>query len=278
MRETIEFRISESWAQKFLEPGLGESLGGSVRKVVLPMEDPRVKFIGDLDREFWKNGRAFFTYSHVSRHYTRRELEAAELLQLLIRPTFEPPGEMCGTEYDDAAACQHCGSGAPQKTDLHLDIRRIPKKKDLAVTIAGEVVVSARLVKALLEHGITGVEYRPVRHKNGALSDAWRQLVVTAPPVDIVPPTRVGVDPFKLDREGRFRCPLKHVVGLNRLSELWVKRARHDGSDWVTTRQCIGSRQGVLRPRAQLLVSPRLYRLLLELKAKRFEVEVAHWV
>jgi hypothetical protein len=278
MRETIEFRISESWAQEFLEPGLGESLGGSVRKVVLPMDDPRVKLIGDLDREFWKNGRAFFTYAHVSRHYTRRELEAAEVLQLLIRPTFEPPGEMCGTEYDEAAACQHCGAGAPQLTELHLDVRRIPKKKDLAVTIAGEIVVSARLVNALAKHGITGAAYRPVRHKTGIVSDEWRQLVVTAPPVDIAPPTRAGVDPFNLDREGRYRCPLKHVAGLNRLSELWVKRARHGGSDWSRTRQLIGARRGVLRPEEQLLISPRLYRLLLEQKAKRFEVEVAHWV
>ncbi|HEX8705874.1 MAG TPA: hypothetical protein VF815_43970, partial [Myxococcaceae bacterium] len=237
MRETIEFRISESWAQEFLEPDLGESLGGSVRKVVLPMDDPRVKLISDLDREFWKRGRAFFTFAHVSRHYTRKELEAAEVLQLLIRPTFEPEGEMYGTEYDDAAACQHCGAEAPQLTDLHLDVRRIPKKKDLAVTIAGEMVISARLAKALLEHGITGAEYRPVRHKTGVVSDEWRQLVVTAPPVNIVPPTRAGIDPFDLDREGRYRCPLKHVVGLNRLSELWIKRVRYNSSDWVTTRQ-----------------------------------------
>ncbi|HLL02822.1 MAG TPA: hypothetical protein VK539_19725 [Myxococcaceae bacterium] len=278
MRETIELRISEERAAKFLEPGLGTMLGDSVRKVVLPMDDPRVRFIGDLDREFSKKGRAFFTYWHIYRHYTGVELKAAELLQLVIRPTFEPPGEMCGTEYDEPAACPKCGAGAPQLTELHLDVRRVPKKKDLAVTIAGEIVVSARLVKALLERGITGAEYRPVRHQTGAITDEWRQLVVTAPAVDIAPLTQVGSHPFDLDREGRYRCPLKHVVGLNRLSELWVKRVRNHASDWLLTRQYIGARQGVLRPNRQLLISPRLYRLLLELKAKRFEVEVAHWV
>lgn len=278
MRETIEIRVSEERAAKFLEPGLGTMLGDSVRKVVLPIEDPRVKFIGDLDREFSKKGRAFFTFWHIYRHYTRAELDAAELLQLVVRPTFEPPGEMCGTGYDEDAACPKCGAGAPQLTELHLDVRRIPKKKDLAVTIAGEIVVSARLVKALLERGITGAEYRPVRHKTGAISEEWRQLVVTAPPVEVAPPTRVGSDPFNLDREGRYRCPLKHVAGLNRLSELWLKRPRRDSSDWLLTRQYIGVRRGVLRPEQQLLISPRLYRLLLELKAKRFEVEVAHWV
>lgn len=261
----------------FLEPELGTWLGDSVRKVVLPMEDPRVNFIGDLDREFSKRGKAFFFGWSILRHYTRRELAAAEVLQLLIRSIFEPPGEMCGTEYDDAAACPRCGAGAPQLTELHLDVRRIPKNKDLAVSIAGEIVLSARLVKAFQEHGITGAEYRPVRHKTGALSEGWYQLVIISQPVDIVLPTRMGRGPFDLDEGGRFRCPLKHVAGLNRLSELWVSRTGHDGSDWVRTRQFVGMRRGVLRPEEQLLISPRLYQLLVELKAKRFDVEVAHW-
>jgi hypothetical protein len=278
MRETIEFRISEERVKTFLEPGLGTPIGYGTIKVVLPIEDPRVRFIGDLNREFSKKGRAFFTFWDIVRRYTRKELQAAELLLLLIRPTFEPEGEMYGTKYDESAACPRCGAGAPQLTDLHLDVRRIPKNKDLAITIAGEIVVSARLVKALHKHGITGAEYRPVRHKTGAVVEEWRQLVVTSKAVDIVLPTHVGNNPFDLDEPGEYRCPLKHVAGLNRISELWVKRAGHDGSDWVRTRQLIGVRRGVLRPEEQLLISPRLYRLLLELKAKRFEVEVAYWV
>jgi len=277
MRETIEFRIPEDRAAMFLEPGLGTSLGGTVRKVVLPRDDPRVKLIGDLEREFHKREKSFFYGWHISRRYTRKELEAAQLLQLLIRPTFEPPGEMSGTEYDESAACPHCGAGATLKGDLHLDLQRIPKKKDLALTIAGEAVVSAQLVKALREHGMTGAEYRPVRHKTGVVSKEWRHLVITSSPVDIIPPTRVGTKPFDLDEQGGYRCPLRHVAGLNRLSELWVRHAGTDGSDWIRTRQLIGTRRGVLRPEAQLLISPRLYRLLVSLKAKRFEIEVAHW-
>lgn len=277
MRESIEFRLPEDRAAEFLEPGLGKSLGDGVWQLVLPMEDPRVQLIGDLNREFYKRGRVFFTFWNIRRQYTSKELQSAELLHLLIRPTFEPSGEMCGTKYDDAAACSLCGAGAPQLTDLHLDARRIPKKKDLAITIAGEVVLSSRVVDALQQQGITGAEYRPVRHKTGTLLEEWRQLVVTSKPVSFVPPTRVGANPFDLDEDGNYRCPRKHVAGLNRISEFWVKRTTHDGSDWARTRQFIGVRRGVLRPESQLLISPRLYRLLLELKAKRFEVEVAHW-
>ncbi|HEX8702459.1 MAG TPA: hypothetical protein VF815_26735 [Myxococcaceae bacterium] len=277
MRETIEFRVPEDRAAEFLEPGLGTSLGGTVRKVVLPMDDPRVKRIGDLEREFHKREQSFFYGWHISRRYTQKELEAAELLQLLVRPTFEPPGELCGTEYNESAACPHCGAGASIRGDLHLDLQRIPKKKDLALTIAGEAVISDKLVKALRKHGITGAEYRPVRHKTGAVSKEWHHLVVTSSAVDIISPTRVGTKPFDLDEQGNYRCPLKHVAGLNRLSELWVRRADTDGSDWVRTRQFIGTRRGVLRPESQLLISPRLYHLLVDLKAKRFEFEVAHW-
>jgi hypothetical protein len=276
MRETIEFRISEDRAARFLEPGLGKLLGETTRQIVLPADDPRVRFIGDLNREFSKRGGVFFTFWDIRRQYTSKELQSAELLHLLIRPTFEPPGEMCGTQYDDTAACPHCGAGARQETALYLDVRRIPRK-DLAITIAGEVVVSARLVDALQRHGITGAEYRPVRHKTGEVRQEWRQLVITSRAVDLVPPTRVGANPFDLDEEGHYRCRLEHVAGLNRISELWVKRADHDGSDWVRTRQLIGVRRGVLRPVEQLLISARLYRVLLDLKARRFDVEVAHW-
>ena len=69
-------------------------------------------------------------------------MEKASIFLLFIIPLFEPAGEECGTKYDEAFACAQCSSGAKQVTDLFLDCRRIPKKKDAAVTFAGEIVVS----------------------------------------------------------------------------------------------------------------------------------------
>jgi hypothetical protein len=278
MRETIEFRISEEHAKQFLEPGLGTRLGDSVRKVLLPMTDPRVPFIVELNHEFHRRGDSFYIYSHIHRHYTRRELEDAELLQLLVGSGFGPTGELCGTRYDDAAACPHCGAGAPQLTDLYLDAHRLSKTRDMASSLAGEIVLSARLVEALEAHGITGAEYRPVRHRTGKEVPGWRQLVITSAPVELVPPTLVGGGPFDLDEQGEYRCPREDLAGLNRISELWVKHSDHDRGDWVRTRQFIGTRRGLLRPRQQLLISPRLYRLLQVLNARGFALEVAHGV
>ena len=48
------------------------------------------------------------------------------------------------------------------------------------------------------------------------------------PLLEIVPPTGAGVDPFDEDPEGRYRCPCGHVLGLNRLSELWISVGRSE--------------------------------------------------
>lgn len=248
---------------------------GIVRNVRLPLDDERVRLIGELDREFHKRGRAFFLGWSISRHYTPEEIQSAELFSLRPRSIFEPCGEMCGTEYDESEACSLCGAGARQSTDLHLEPESIPKR-DLSFTIAREIVISKRLAQALQTHGITGAAFLPVRDPTGKLLDDWRQLTITSAPVDIVPPTLIGTTLFDLDEQGKFRCPQGHVLGLGLLSEAWIRRESYDGSDLVRTRQLTGLRRGVLHPRPVILFSPKLYRLLRELKVGRLVVEVAH--
>jgi hypothetical protein len=87
------------------------------------------------------------------------------LLQLIIRATFEPAGEECGTKYDEATACPLCGAGARQVSDLRLDLRKAPKSKHIAKTIAREWVVSQHLAELMLDAGLKGFELGPVRHK-----------------------------------------------------------------------------------------------------------------
>jgi hypothetical protein len=273
MREIIEFRMGEAEA-RMLPGNPGRSLG-IIRSIRLPMQDERVRLIGELNREFNRRGRSFFLGSSISRHYTTEELQLAELFSLRPLSIFEPCGEMCGTEYDESEACSLCGAGARQTTDLRLEPESIPTR-DLSFTIAREIVVSNRLAQALQDHGITGAAFLPVRDPEGRVLENWRQLIVTSDPVDVVAPTLAGSDLFDLDEQGRFRCPQGHLLGLSLLSELWIRRESHDGSDLVGTRQLIGLRRGVLHPRPVLLFSPRLYRLLRVLKVGRMVVEVAH--
>jgi hypothetical protein len=286
MRETIEFRIDEKDARRFLKPEDGIVLGpfgGDVRKLVLETNDIRYAKVGRLQREFRKQGAFFFTYWEIRRKYTKAELEAAELLQLCMNSAFEPDGSQCGTEYDDSAGCPHCGVGARQLNELRLDPGTPPRSKALTRTIAySEIIVSARLVEAMREHGITGARFLPVLRKGGrGVIDAWYQLEVTSRPVGVAPVTRFGVSPFDLDEQGEYRCPLGHIAGLRILSELSVKREDWDGADLCATKQYISYRSrngGVFRPHPLLLISQKLRRVLGELKARGFDLEVAHLV
>ncbi|WNG52086.1 hypothetical protein F0U60_54255 [Archangium minus] len=285
MRETVEFRIEEKDAQRFLQPEDGKVIGqlGSVRKVLLETHDIRVGMIRQLHLEFLKQGSSFFTYWDIRRTYTKKELEAAELFHLRLRSAFEPEGEQCGTKYDESVACPHCGRGARQLNELRLEPGSLPRGKDITRSIAySEIIVSSRLVEALRAHGISGARFLPVLRKDGrGTIDSWYQLEVTSRPLGVAPVTRFGVSPFDPDSRGEYRCPLGHVAGLCPLSELSVRREDWDGSDLCVAAQWIGYRSrngGAFRPYPLLLISQKLRRLLGELKSKGFELEVAHLV
>jgi hypothetical protein len=98
VKELIELRIHEQYAPMLLRPDEGRSLMGLVRQVFLPMDDPRLIRIGELDRQL---GSALFSSWKISRRYSARELAAAKLLHLDVSAIFEPAGEECGTKYDN---------------------------------------------------------------------------------------------------------------------------------------------------------------------------------
>jgi len=131
MRESIEFKIPEEHASRWLENHDGVSLGGSVRKLEPEKGDPRMQIVEKADRELKGRGRSFFTAWRQRRTYTKAELEAAVRFRLRVAAVFEPAGEVCGTKYDEMAACELCGSGAKQVGPLILDVRRIPRESPL---------------------------------------------------------------------------------------------------------------------------------------------------
>jgi len=283
MRELYDFRIEEKHAQRYLKPEDGKVLGETVRRLVLDSTDSRMELIRKLQHDFRKRGDFFVLGWNIQRKYTEKELDEAELLYLFPSATFEPEGEACGTEYDDAAACRHCGAGATQLTELRLATGRLPRGKDIAKTIAyNEVVVSARLVESFQKQGFTGGRFLPIRSQGGRKAiDSWFQLSVESRPLGVAPQTRAGINLFDADEKGEYRCPKGHVLGLNLLSEMWVKREDWDGADVCATKQWVGQRSrdgGAFRPYPLLLISQRMRRLLTDLKAKGHQLEVAHLV
>jgi hypothetical protein len=133
-------------------------------------------------------------------------------------------------------------------------------------------------VEVFQQQLITGAEFRPVRQRpaSSAESKAWFQILVKSHEAQIVPPTKTGVNPFDEDVAGEHRCPLGDLIGLARLSELWVNRSSYAGSDIVASSQFVGTRRGLLRPERFLLVSPKLHRIIEQQKLKGCKIEVAH--
>jgi hypothetical protein len=280
MRESIILRVSKKHAWRVFAPDEGLPLE-TVRKIEIPITDPRLPEIGRLDRELGSAGEGplFFGWE-IRRRYLSEELSSAEVLHLWPSAVFEPAGEETGTIYDEEEACVYCGAGRRQVGDLCLDVRRIPKRADLAATVADELVFSARAAGILIEHSITGLEFRPVRQRGRGqlIAGDWVQPIVTSQPVSVTPPTQYGIDPFNSDPAGEYRCPLGHTLGLNLISELYLDRSTWDQSDFGATRHLVGVRRGLLRPRPSLLVSQRLYQLLAKENLRGFKVEVAHLV
>lgn len=162
MRELIEFRIPERSAQAVLAPSDGTTLGESVRKIALEPTDGRLVAIREADEKRRAEGGAFFTSWEVRRSYSGTELDAAAAFRLIVPTVFEPAGEECGTVYDETSACSICGAGSTQVGELRLDVSRIPRRCDLARSIADELVVSQRAAEALIDADLSGFDLAPV--------------------------------------------------------------------------------------------------------------------
>ena len=286
MQEEYEFRINEKDAKEHLHPTDGVCLSGFVRKVVALSSDPIVAKIKEIQRVFRASGEYFFLGWDVRRRYNNAELNSASTFLLKVKHVFEPCGEECGTLYDESHACNYCGSGSEQMSDLILDSCSLPKRGRLGIakTIAREVVVSQGLVDLFLKNKLRGAEFRPVRKSNRSADvvQGWYQMLVNSAPLSIAASTRTCTELFddlpkqsdepddyfdKLgwegswcDRNGQYICPLGHTIGLHLLSELSVEKAEYE-FDIACTKQCIGVRRGLLRPERLLVVSQRFRQL-----------------
>ncbi len=117
--------------------------------------------------------------------------------------------------------------------------------------------------------------------------------------MDISPRTVFGINPFDLSevdpprtftrwrKDGTmykenfpgkiYKCPNGDNMGLNLLSEAYIKSSTIlDGLDFFASRQTVGTRQGVIRPRHLLFCSNRMMRLIKENGLKGFQFEKAH--
>jgi hypothetical protein len=316
----------------------------TVRKVSFDLTDPRLPKMRRIAAEIQREHDSVLYYSwDLSWRYSSREKASAELFCLEILGRFEPTGEQCNTSYDLSEACTYCGDGRKQMSPLVLDLRKIPRSRDITSSYGAEWVVSQRLAELLMAHRMTGFELAPVRHKALYEDDAWdltetplgRQLLLRAaeegieegswefivwvnspeirPLLDAAhqqhvlqkerdakrrpkslptwyqlkitacvgrtdPRTHFGIDPITDDEAGEFVCPNGHTSGLNLVSEVYLARAQHPGTDFAVTENKCGTRMGVFVPEPEIIVSPRVIALLSEHQMKSYSYSIVHLV
>jgi len=292
MSEFVNVRASETLGQSelvvFLKsrfPQATKPVGRTIVKgtecveVCVPADSPEFEEIRRFIETKKKQGLQGFSDFPIGwylRKYTKTELQSAEVLRLTVSSHFGPSGEECGTIYE--TLCSHCNWGR-QVSDLILDVRRVPQNKDISETIAWvEWVVSSKFIQAFTEQKLRGAEFRPVfEFKNPTKqSKDWHQLKITGNAGKVSEITKLGRDPFS-PFQFSWRCPLRHSVVTDFLSELYLNRAAWDGSDIAVTSSLFGQGRNLLRPTPLVIISQRMYRALLEAGLKGFSVEVAHW-
>jgi hypothetical protein len=293
MKEVLELRINFEFAHLLFSKNEGKNIGTSVKVIQITNDDPRYRQIPVIKNKLREeNDEAFFFGWQIKRKYDKTDLAKAELFNVLIKSEFDPCGEECGTVYDEAMACPICGSGAKQIGPLFLHKESIPKK-DIARTIAGEIVVSDRCANIIQKANLRGAIFEPVVFEKGFFN--YYQLKIDSPEIDVAPTTVAGIDPFDLSEYGEtleydipggprgkfdkeiYKCSRGHTIGLNLLSEPYlVKAPALRENDLFYTRQKVGVRRGYLRQSPIFLCSRLLRDVVIKEKLSGFDFEVAH--
>lgn len=293
MTEYLILRASQALGQgelvEFLESHfpaitrrIGKDAGQRARTVEtrVPSDSPEFLEISrfvDSSRTAGMNAFRHFPIASFLRRYTKEELQQAEVLRLTITSHFEPSGEECGTIYE--TLCKECNWGR-QISELNLDLRRVPQHKDISETIAWvEWVVSSKFLQAFTENKLTGAEFRPIFEFKNPIkrSKEWHQLWVTGKAGKLAERTILRRDPFS-PSQVEWCCPLGHSVVAEILTEIYLRREAWDGSDIAITSNLFGQGRNLLRPAPLIVISQRLYRVLVSANLKGFSVEVAHLV
>jgi len=279
MKEIFEFRINYDFAHLLFKDNEGKNLGQlkkSVKVISITKDDPRFFQIPIVAKQIEdKYNRAFFFYWEIKRKYSTKELEAAKFFYIKKPIQFEPAGEECGTEYDERPACKICGANRKQLTHLMLKKGTIPKK-DIAKTIAGELIVSEKFSISIKKHGLKGISLDTVFF--GTAPSPYYQLIGDHD-LELSKETIAGINPFDLspNEDGEvYKCPKGHTIGLNLLSEpVIIRNDLIDKLDFFSTKQKIGVKRGLLRPEPLYICSQSFRKMVKEENLSGFDFEIA---
>jgi hypothetical protein len=277
MREYLELRIPEQVAKRVLLPEEGKLVGKIVRQLSLPLDSARLQELRvAFDHERAGGEEYPYFFWNVRREYDQQELDSADFLVLTVERTFEPAGAECGTVYDETGECPFCRVGRKLLSPLRLKTSMLGTNVGIAKTISmDEWLISDDLKKALL--GIPDFDPTALQAAESRDGDDrhWWQLRPTSV-AKVSELTSFGIDPFDDQADDPARCPLGHVWGFRRKSELVLES--DPSSPLSVSDVAVGIAQGLARPSPMLVVTGEVYRTIQEHDPEAASFEVARVV
>ncbi len=224
---------------------------------------------------------------YIWQSHSRPALESAELL------IWGPTNQMIEDDYYDLrvdgyqggprssnSRCLSCGTRLEQTRDLIVN-KRSMRGKDTSLTYGYQVIVSDQMARLWQEHGLTGIELRPVQHYRKAYQGepALYQLVVTntLPPMATPPTEFEGLR--HCDVCGRTSGYLKHTHLWGKIEyredteAYYPRRVVETSKDFNLTAEYFGELR-VAHP--MIIVTQRVYRLLRKHKIKHWAAVPVH--
>lgn len=220
------------------------------------------------------------SFRHIVFHeYSDDELCSFPLLKISIDcdPIGSKRSPGYGTSYDLKTACPNCGTGAIQTSSLALPPKLPSTLRGLFHGPGFELIVGERLMKALLDCSVTGIELRPTLATGGAKPHSFWQIIAKT----VMP--RMSLASKNLGRETRpgWGCNLckrdMHICTNNEPLDFVYDAKELDLiniPDFVQTWECWGRSVLTDNPERQLvrgyaspwyLIKPKVFRIIREL-------------
>jgi hypothetical protein len=276
MKEVCVLRINNVF-RNLLPPNIIGRDIGPVTIIKIEKGSSEYQSIKEISKKVKDNYTESFFYGWaVKRTYSKSEIKKANLFHLCISSVFEPAGEECGTLYDESVGCEICGALRIKKSPLIIKRSSVPAK-DIAKTIAGEIIVSEKFAKTCKQRSLKGLLLETVVFDKGTSN--FFQLFASSK-LELSHSTVAGINPFDLStcNDGEiYKCPEGHTIGLNLLSEPYVLNSQSIGKfDFFASKQNIGVKRGLLRPEPIYFCSLAFREMIEEEKLTGFEFEIAN--
>jgi len=200
--------------------------------------------------------------------FSKLDIERSNILRLVIDGQAKD-SSFCGDNNDVCSCCSYKMPIAI-KCKLQVDLVNI-KKYDISMTYSGEdeIIISKRLKEILIENNVDDIEFHPVydlRDSAKVISDYYH-LILHVGIGEVIEPTITVKD---------NKCPCcGHYDELLIQSPLCFKDETWNRNDMCYTKEWFGNMPNQTK---EIIISQRLYKILLEHKVKGFSVHPAFLV